>query len=289
MSRKRGLGKGLDALIPTGEDLPSLGGGVLQVSLDNIRPNPRQPRSDVDTEGLEELAASIREHGVLQPLLVSQDETGEGYMLVAGERRLQAARIAGLTNVPVIVRHADERQRLEWTLIENLQRTDLNPLEAAEGYRQLAEDFNLSHEEIAVRVGKSRASVTNTLRLLKLSPAVRKSLMQGKISEGHARALLTLRSARAQSAALQTVIQRGLNVRQTEELVRRLGGKRRKSPPPPERPPEEVALEDQLREALGTRVTIKRGQRGGQLVIRFYSDEELNALVDQLLKRSSET
>jgi ParB family chromosome partitioning protein len=289
MSRKRGLGKGLDALIPTGEDLPSLGGGVLQVSLDNIRPNPRQPRSDIDIEGLEELAASIREHGVLQPLLVSQDEAGEGYILVAGERRLQAARIAGLTNVPVIVRHAGERQRLEWTLIENLQRTDLNPLEAAEGYRQLAEDFNLSHEEIAVRVGKSRASVTNTLRLLKLSPAVRQSLMQGEISEGHARALLALRSTRAQSAALQTVTQRGLNVRQTEELVRRLGGERRKSPPPPERPPEEIALEDQLREALGTRVTIKRGRRGGRLVIRFYSDEELNALVDQLLNRSSET
>lgn len=288
MSRKRGLGKGLDALIPTGDDLPSLGGGVLQVSPDNIRPNPRQPRSDVDTEGLEELAASIREHGVLQPLLVSQDETGEGYMLVAGERRLQAARIAGLTNVPVIVRHADERQRLEWTLIENLQRTDLNPLEAAEGYRQLAEDFNLSHEEIAVRVGKSRTSVTNTLRLLKLSPAVRQSLMQGKISEGHARALLALRSTRAQSAALQTVVQRELNVRQTEELVRRLGGERRKSPPPTERPPEEIALEDQLREALGTRVTIKRGRRGGRLIISFYSDEELNALVDQLLNRSSE-
>jgi ParB family chromosome partitioning protein len=262
---------------------------VLQVSVDNIRPNPRQPRSDIDTEGLEELAASIREHGVLQPLLVSQDEAGEGYMLVAGERRLQAARIAGLTNVPVIVRNAGERQRLEWTLIENLQRTDLNPLEAAEGYRQLAEDFNLSHEEIAARVGKSRASVTNTLRLLKLSPAVRQSLMQGEISEGHARALLALRSTRAQSAALQTVTQRELNVRQTEELVRRLGGERRKSPPPPERPPEEIALEDQLREALGTRVTIKRGRRGGRIVIRFYSDEELNALVDQLLNRSSET
>lgn len=288
MSRKRGLGKGLDALIPTGEELPSLGGGVVQVSPDNIRPNPRQPRSDMDKEGLEELAASIREHGVLQPLLVSKNETGEGYLLVAGERRLQAARMAGLTNVPVIVHQVNERQRLEWALIENLQRTDLNPLEAAGGYRQLAEDFNLSHEEIADRVGKSRASVSNTLRLLKLSPAVRQSLIAGEISGGHARALLALRSARAQSAALQTVVQRGLNVRQTEELVRRLSGERRKSPPPPDRPPEEIALEDQLRVALGTRVTIKRSRRGGRLVIRFYSDEELNALVDQLLNRSTE-
>ena len=289
MSRKRGLGKGLDALIPPGEEYPQPTGGVLQVPPDDIQTNPRQPRSNLDADGLKELADSIRQHGVLQPLIVARPETGEGYLLIAGERRLQAAQIAGLTSVPVIVRQADERQRLEWTLIENLQRTDLSPLEAAEGYRQLADDFDISHQEIATRVGKSRAAVTNTLRLLKLSPAVREALMNKAIREGHARALLALPSAQAQSATLQTVVRRGLNVRQTEELIRRLSGERRQSSPTPKRSPEEIALEDQLRVALGTRVTIKRGQRGGSLVIRFYSDEELNALIDRLMGESSES
>jgi ParB family chromosome partitioning protein len=283
MSRKRGLGKGLDALIPAGEEFPIPGGGVLQVPLDHIQPNPRQPRSDFDEEGLKELAQSIREHGVLQPLIVAQPDEGEGYTLITGERRLQAARLAGLVTVPVIVRQADDRQRLEWTLIENLQRSDLNPLEAAEGYRQLADDFDLSHEEIAVRVGKSRTAITNTLRLLKLPRAVRQALMEAKIREGHARALLALPTPQAQSAALKTIIDRGLNVRQTEELVRRMSGEKRPSPPPAKRSPEEIALEDQLRQELGTRVTLKRGRRAGSLTIHFYSDEELNALVDRLL------
>jgi ParB family chromosome partitioning protein len=220
-------------------------------------------------------------------LIVAKPKTGSGYLLIAGERRLEAARIAGLSRVPVIVRQADERQGLEWALVENLQRTDLNPLEAAEGYRQLAKDFGLSHEEIAVRIGKSRTTVTNTLRLLNLSPAVRQALAEGVVREGHARALLGLSSHQAQSAALQTVIKRGLNVRQTEELVRRLSGERRPSRPPPSRSPEEIALEDQLSGSLGTRVTVKRGRRGGSLVIHFYSDEELNAIVDRLLSDSS--
>jgi ParB family chromosome partitioning protein len=260
---------------------------VLQVSTDDIQPNPRQPRSDIDVEGLKELADSIEEHGVLQPLIVAKPKAGTGYLLIAGERRLEAARLAGLSRVPVIVRQADERQGLEWALVENLQRSDLNPLEAAEGYRQLAKDFGLSHEEIATRIGKSRTTVTNTLRLLNLSPAVRQSLAEGAVSEGHARALLALSSHQAQSAALQTVIKRELNVRQTEELVRRLSGERRSSSPPPSRPPEEIALEDQLSGILGTRVTVKRGRRGGSLVIHFYSDEELNAIVDRILSDSS--
>jgi ParB family chromosome partitioning protein len=287
MSRKSGLGKGLDALIPPGEEFPPPGGGVLQVSTDDIQPNPRQPRTDIDAEGLKELADSIKEHGILQPLIVAKPKAGSGYLLIAGERRLEAARLAGLSRVPVIVRQADERQGLEWALIENLQRTDLNPLEAAAGYRQLAEDFGLSHEEIANRLGKSRTAVTNTLRLLKLPPAVRQALAEGVIREGHARALLALPSQQAQSAALQTVVKRELNVRQTEELVRRLSGERRPSRPPPARPPEEIALEEQLSGSLGTRVTVKRGRRGGSLVIRFYSDEELNAIVDRLLGDSS--
>jgi ParB family chromosome partitioning protein len=277
------LGKGLDALLPapSGEVPPA--GAMPQVPLDEIRPNPRQPRGPVDPGELKELAVSIRQHGVLQPLLVSRLEPGGGYLLIAGQRRLEAARLAGLTTVPVIIRQADERQHLELALIENLQREDLNPLEAAEGYRQLAEDFGLSHDQVATLVGKSRTAVSNTLRLLKLAPAVQEALRAEEISEGHARALLGLTSGQAQSATLQTVIRRALNVRQTEELVRRLTGQRRTSPARSRHSPEESDLEARLRQSLGTRVSLRRGQRGGSLVIHFYSDEELNALVDRLL------
>jgi ParB family chromosome partitioning protein len=289
MSQKRGLGKGLDALIPTGMEFDATTGGVLQIPVDDILPNPRQTRINFNPEELSELAASIQEHGILQPLIVSRDEEGEKYTLIAGDRRLQASRIAGLATVPVIVRRVTDQQRLEWTLIENLQRSDLNPLESAEGYRQLAEEFGLSHMEIANRVGKSRTAVTNTLRLLKLSPAVRQALREGKISEGHARSLLALPSAAAQSAALQTILQKDLTVRQTEELVRRLTGERSPVKSKPARSPEEIDLEERLRQALGTRVILKRGRKGGSIVIRFYSDEELNALVERILAENQET
>ncbi len=283
MTRKRGLGKGLDALIPTGAPDDS---GVAHVALDAIQPNPRQPRTDFDSESLDELTESIRKHGVLQPLVVTAEDDGESYTLIAGERRLQAARKAGLASVPVVIRQASERERLELALIENLQRTDLNPLEAAEGYRQLAEDFELTHEEIAARVAKNRTTVSNTLRLLSLSAGVKAALKAEQISEGHARALLGLPTAQAQSAALKAVVEKGLNVRQTEELVRRLSGDRKKPGKPAAKSPEERAIEEQLQQALGTRVTLRRGRRGGSLVLRFYSDEELNALVEQILGTS---
>jgi ParB family chromosome partitioning protein len=288
MSKKRGLGKGLDALIPTGADQIPSKQGLLQVPVENIQPNPRQPRKSVEIENISQLADSIREHGILQPLVVLPKGAGGTYTLIAGERRLRAAQKAGLEFVPVIVREANEQQQLEWALVENLQRTDLNPLETANGYLQLADEFDLSHAEIAKRVGKNRATVSNTLRLLKLSAAVRGALIENKISEGHARALLSLPTAQAQSAALQSILERELSVRQTEELVQRLLGERRKKKPTTKRSPEETALENQLRDALGTRVTLKRGRRGGSLVIRFFSDEELNALVDRLLASSEE-
>ena len=284
MTRRRGLGKGLDALIPSDELERRT--GVQEVPIDGIHPNPRQPRTQIDPEALRELAESIREHGILQPLIVSPEPFGGGYALVAGARRLEAARLVGLESVPVVVRRTDDRQRLEIALIENLQRADLNPLEAAEGYRQLAEDFGLSHDEVAGRVGKSRTTITNTLRLLRLTTAARQALTEGAISEGHARALLSLPSAQAQSAVLQTLLNRGLNVRQTEELVRRLAGERKAPSGRRSRPPEESDLEGQLRQVLGTRVTLIRGRRGGRLIIHFYSDEELNALVDQILPHS---
>lgn len=282
MPRKTGLGRGLDALIP-GSDRP-LASGALQVPVDAVERNPRQPRSHIDAEELEELAASIRLHGVLQPLIVSPHETEmERYVLIAGERRLLAARLAGLETVPVIVREAGDQDRLELALIENLQRTDLGPLESAEAYRQLADDFSLSHDEIAVRVGKSRAAVTNTLRLLKLAQGAQQALASGAISEGHARALLALGSEPAQEAALQTVITQDLTVRQTEELVRRLTGQRAPVHPRPPAPPEIRALEERLRAALGTRVRLTRGRKGGTLVIHYFSDEELTRLTEQIL------
>ena len=288
MSKKRGLGKGLDALIPTGSDQIPSRQGMLQVPVENIQPNPRQPRTSPEIENISQLADSISEHGILQPLVVLPNDAGGSYTLIAGERRLRAAEKAGLEFVPVIVREANEQQQLEWALVENLQRSDLNPLETANGYLQLADEFDLSHAEIAKRVGKNRATVSNTLRLLKLSAAVRGALIENKISEGHARALLSLPTAQAQSAALQSILERELSVRQVEELVQRLLGERRKKKPTTKRSPEETALEDQLRDALGTRVILKRGRRGGSLVIRFFSDEELNALVDRLLASSEE-
>ncbi|OGO16639.1 MAG: stage 0 sporulation protein J [Chloroflexi bacterium RBG_16_48_8] len=287
MTRKRGLGKGLDALIP-GDESFSDKGGILQILIKDITPNPRQPRAEFEPALLKELADSITEHGVLQPLVVTASPSGTGYQLIIGERRLQAAQMAGLDTVPVIVRQVDEQLQLILALIENLQRLDLNPLETAEGYHQLIEEFNLSHEAVATQVGKSRTAITNTLRLLNLAQPLQLALREGKISEGHARALLALSKAQAQNVALQTVLKEGLNVRQTEELVRRLSGERRKPTSPRKKSPDLSDVEEKLRQALGTRVTLSSSARGGRIIIHFYSDEELNALVDRLLDGKQE-
>lgn len=282
MTRKSGLGRGLDALIPGGMET-GIEGGARQIPVTDLRPNPRQPRREIPRAELEELTASIRQHGVLQPLIVSPAPDGHGYLLIAGERRLQAARLAGLSTVPAVVRVADERQSLELALVENLQREDLDPLEAAEGYRQLVEDFDLTHEDVARRVGKSRPTVSNTLRLLKLPASVRQALASGKLSEGHARALLPLPTAQAQAAAAQTILKRGLSVRQTEELVHRLMGQRGRTTSARRRSPEEADIEEQLRRALGTKVSLRRARKGGTVVIHYYSEEELEALIDRLV------
>jgi ParB family chromosome partitioning protein len=283
MPQKSGLGRGLDALIPGSETVPAEG-GVTFVPVDHISPNPRQPRGNMDADGLGELTASIREHGVLQPLIVTPIETSGQYTLIAGKRRLEAAKKAGLSSVPVIIRQATDQQRLELALIENIQRADLSPLEEAEAYRQLAEDFHLSHEEIALRVGKSRVAVTNTLRLLKLPDAVKNALIEQRISEGHARALLALPTPEAQAAALRMILARELNVRQTEELARKLVGERLPSAPKAAPPPEVKELEERLRASLGTKVLLRAGRKGGTLTIHYYSDEELDALMARLLK-----
>ena len=276
MARKRALGKGLEALIPAGS-----APGILQVPLDRIRPNPRQPRARFAKQELGELADSIKRHGLLQPLLVVA--TPDGYQLVAGDRRLQASRLAGLQAVPALVRQAGDQASLEMALIENLQREDLNPLEEAEGFRQLAEDFSLSHDQIAELIGRSRSDVSNTLRLLKLSSSVREALTEGKLSAGHARALLGLSTAQDQTAALRTVLAKGLNVRQTEALIRQLGAGPRRRPAAAAQAPEAAGLENRLEAELGTKVRIRGGRRGGQVIIHYYSDEELNAIADRLL------
>jgi ParB family chromosome partitioning protein len=280
--RKSGLGKGLDALITTSDFTPT-SSGVNEIPVDNIHRNPRQPRTRIDNQELEELAGSIQEHGVIQPLIVSHGPEAGQYTLIAGERRLRAAQQAGLTTVPAIVRESSEQERLEIALIENVQRADLTPLETADAFRQLADDFNLSHAEIASRVGKSRVAVTNKLRLLNLPTSIQEALLNLEISEGHARALLALPTTQAQAMALQTILSKGLNVRQTEKLVRRLTGEKPEPRPKPELSPEVKALEERLRASLGTKVILKHGKRGGTITIHYYSDEELDTLSDRLL------
>jgi ParB family transcriptional regulator, chromosome partitioning protein len=281
MARKGGLGKGLDALLPGGASVES---HTSYVPIDSISPNPYQPRTTLHPEELENLAASIREHGILQPLIVTQNPQNGEFTLIAGERRLRAAEIAGLESVPVLVRQVNRQQMLELALIENLQRTDLTPLEAAEAYRQLAEDFHLSHDEIAFRVGKNRSTITNTLRLLKLPESVRTALNSNQITEGHARALLGLSSAQAQAAALQSILKNDLTVRQTEELVRKLGGEKPLRQTGKPISPEIQEIENRLMHNLGTKVAIHNGKKGGTIVIRYYSDEELNNLIEQIIK-----
>lgn len=290
MNRKRpGLGKGLDALIPMDEDsqiaplTPSepSASGAEEIAIDLINPNPRQPRTKFNEDGIKELAASIKEHGVIQPLIVTQEVQGLAYTLIAGERRLLASKEAGLKTVPVIIRDASEQARLELALIENVQRADLSPLETAEAYYQLSVDFNLKHEEIADRVGKSREAVSNTLRLRNLPPSIKQALSQGDIREGHARALLGLPSAQSQVNALQTVLAKKLNVRGTEELVKKLKGEKPAPKPKVEPAPEIIDLQDRIGSALGTKVTMKHGKKGGTITIHYYSDEELDSLVDK--------
>lgn len=287
-SKSSSLGRGLGALLPAS-------GGVDEVDIDLIAPNPEQPRLQMDEAALAELADSVREHGILQPLVVSRvvEPGGVSYQLIAGERRLHAARRAGLARVPVVVRETSPAGLLELALVENLQRADLGPLEAAQAYARLAGEFGMTQEAIAGRVGKGRAAVANTMRLLALPPAIKEGLSAGRISEGHARALLGLPDTAAQLGLYAEVAAKGLTVRDTEELVRRL----RETPveqapvaeePLPERRPRTTdpnlaAVEERLRASLGTQVKLERGRRGGRIVIQFYGDEDLEGLLTRLL------
>ena len=280
MSPRSGLGKGLDALIPTGQKTTGGEGGITQVPVDAIQRNPRQPRENFNVEELENLAVSIREHGVIQPLIVSPGKNGV-YTLIAGERRLQAARKAGLNTVPVVIRHATDQQLLELALIENIQRADLNALEEAEAYQHLVKEFKLSHETIATRVGKSRSAITNTMLLLDSPAAVKQALVDGRITEGHARAMRTL-PAKAQEELLKKIIELDFSVRTTEMLARKYAGQRYASKKRTALTAEVTDIERRLRSSLGTKVSLKHGKKGGTVTIYYYSDEELDSLLEKL-------
>ncbi len=307
---RRGLGRGLDALFGTHPNEPeaavaeSNGNPAAEVSspaapeqqrraperldIDLISPNPEQPRTHFEPEQLRELADSIREHGIIQPLVVSRDDDG-GYRLIAGERRLQAARLAGLATVPVVIREVSGTDLLELALIENIQRADLNAIEEAMAYRRLTDEYGLTQEDAAKRVGKSRVTVANALRLLQLESEIRRSLVSGEITEGHARALLGLPEGRGRMNAWREVVRRALTVRETEALVRRTladeagqagrvdGGTA---------PRRDVALSDiesRLRRRLSTRVTVTRARKGAKIAIECFSAEEFENVVQQLL------
>ncbi len=285
MARKGGLGKGLDALIPGGTSLPERESGIFEAPVAQIIPNPRQPRVQMDELELQGLADSIREHGILQPLVVSYDPGGDLYTLIAGERRLRAAVLAGLEAVPVLIRQASEQQRLELALIENVQRADLTPMETAQAYHYLIEEFGLSHEDVAARVGKSREAITNTHRLMKLPDEVKQGLANGEISEGHARALLSLEAnPQLLLEVYKTVVRNKLSVRQTEALVKALASDRPRRASRKEPPAEIQEMEEQLRRYLGTRIKLRYGKDGGSLTIYYFSDEELNEMVAKIIK-----
>ena len=293
---KPALGRGLGALlggaaaaprpaplVPALAPTPSQPTGVIWIPIDRIQPCAFQPRKDFTPDALRELADSIREHGIVQPLLVRP--AGDRFELIAGERRWRAARLAGLVEVPAVVREADDTTVLELALVENLQRENLHPLEEARGFQQLIDQFHLRQEDIASKVGKSRAAVANSLRLLKLVPAVQTLLQDGQLSPGHAKALLGLADAELQTRAANRVTADGLNVRQTEELVARLASPLASSPSPgavPARPMRDVhvvAVERRLEERFGTKVTLRYRLGSGSVEIRYHSDEELDRIL----------
>jgi ParB family chromosome partitioning protein len=316
MTKRRGLGRGLSSLIPGGDIEGSLETGLITLALYRISPNPHQPRSYMDEGELADLAESIREHGLIQPLIVNRS-TDDNYTLIAGERRWRAARLAGLDTAPVVVKDVTAQSMLELALIENIQRADLNAVEEALAYKQLMTEFGLTQEEVAERVGKSRPAVANQVRLLNLPPNIQAAVVEGKIRGAHARALLPLPTAEVQSTAMKCIIEQGLSVRQVEALVKAVSlisepkaqsavidnmNKRGLSVPqveviiqktlsgekPKPRPAEQVsaeliALESEFRQRLGTQVKIQKGVKGGKVVIHFYSDEELQAIYDAII------
>jgi len=277
------LGRGLGSLIPGGgrSSLPparsaSAGTGILQIPTSQITANPHQPRRSIDHAALEDLINSIREHGILQPLVVVKAD--RGYQLIAGERRFRSAQIVGLKTVPAIVRDASTQEQLELAIVENVQRKDLNPIERAAAYRKLIDEFGLTQEQVAKRVGKSRVTVANTLRLLDLPKEVVDAIAAERISEGHAKVIASAPTQKEQLRILRAVLEKGLTVRGGEALIR--GGRSRRRPAEPRY----VAVEEELRDKFGTRVRVDRVGKRGSITIEFYSDEEFRMIVQRLRK-----
>jgi ParB family chromosome partitioning protein len=297
MEKRQALGKGLSALIPDAREAFAVPRASLDVDVDQLEPNRYQPRAQVDDARLEDLARSIKANGVIQPIVVRRLDgspaSRERYQIIAGERRWRAAQRAGLTKVPVVVKDVadgDRKRQLEMALIENIQREDLNPLEAATAYQRLVEEFDLTQEDIAAQVGKDRATVANYLRLLKLPDEVRGNVASGELSMGHARAIIPLPSEADQLRVARVVVLRSLSVRDTEALVKKELGydKRRGAPGPPLPAKKDVhtrAAEDQLRLSLGTPVEIKRKGKGGTIAIAFTSEIELQRIYEYLTER----
>ncbi len=273
---KDALGRGLGALIPDDKQ------GVRQIEIRKIRPNPEQPRKVFNDQALEELSASIKEKGILQPVIVRKGEGG-WYYLIAGERRWRAAALSGLKKIPAMVKESSPAESLEIALIENIQRDDLNPLETAEAFRRLIEEHKYTQEGLSKRVGKDRATVANYLRLLRLPPDVKGLINDGRLSMGHAKAILSLPTRKAQVDASRTVVKKGLSVRETEALCRRL-----LEPPSAGRPakkekdPDIAALEERLKRSMGTKVRIKHRGKAGKIEIEYYSLDELDRLLEIL-------
>ncbi|MCL2381832.1 MAG: ParB/RepB/Spo0J family partition protein [Treponema sp.] len=294
MAIKRGLGMGLSALLPLEEEDPPAAapagasegpasGGEVFIALEKIKANPNQPRKTFDAAELEELADSIRQQGIIQPILV--EDAGDGtYTIIAGERRTRAARLAGLTEVPVILRKYSEEKRMVVSLIENIQRAGLNPIEEAAAYRQLMELENLSQEEAAVKVGKNRATVANALRLLKLPPQMQESIRNAELSPGHARAVLSLPATMAQEALYREILKKGLSVREAEKRAAELGNQSKKpeKPAPKRRLPELDAMEEKFIKHLGTKVVINGDTEKGTIAIEYYSMQDLDRLYEVL-------
>ncbi|WP_456432348.1 ParB/RepB/Spo0J family partition protein [Thermosulfuriphilus sp.] len=279
MKKRKPLGKGLDALLPSEEIFgPQPQENYFLCPLEAIRPNPYQPRKRLDEKALEGLAASIRQKGLIQPLVVREISPG-AYELIAGERRWRAAQLAGLERVPVVIKDVSPAEVMELALIENIQRADLNPLEEAEAYARLIEEFGLTQEEVARRVGKDRSTIANFLRLLKLPEYLKEDLLEGRLSMGHTRALLAVDDPDRQRSLRDQAIKKGLSVRQLEQLIRREASR---AAPRASEDPNLRALTEELSRILGSRVQIISGRKKGRLLIEFHSPEELSRIIDRL-------
>ncbi|MBQ0034533.1 MAG: ParB/RepB/Spo0J family partition protein [Bacteroidales bacterium] len=280
MKKTTGLGRGLDALIDTSRVNVGGGSSISEVSLDNIYANPNQPRRNFDEEALEELTDSIREHGVISPITLRKNDDGT-YMIIAGERRYRASKMAGLTTIPAYVRTAKDEQVMEWALIENIQRDDLDAIEIALAYQRLMDEYQITQEKMAERVGKKRATVANYLRLLKLPAEIQMGIQQKKIEMGHARALAGSKSTEQQLEVYKRILSEGLSVRRVEELVAKEDEPQKKTKKAAG--PEVIAIQQRLTAALGAKVTLTTDEKGkGRIAVNFRNAEQLEALIKKI-------